>query len=43
MEAADAIVAKCGTVTGSRCDQAVAFDKCMEAEIIARDLIPTII
>lgn len=43
MEAAKAIAIKCGTVTGSRCDQAVAFDKCMEAEIKERNLDPQMI
>ena len=43
MKAAEEIAIKCGTITGPRCEQAVAFDKCMEAEIKARDLFPQMI
>ncbi|KAL7036135.1 hypothetical protein ACKWTF_008707 [Chironomus riparius] len=43
MKAAEEIATKCGSVTGSRCEQAVAFDKCIEAELKDRDLFPKMI
>jgi len=43
MKAAEEIATKCGSITGSRCDQAIEFDKCMEAEIRSRDLFPQMI
>ncbi|XP_070500103.1 general odorant-binding protein 19d-like [Chironomus tepperi] len=43
MQAAEDIATKCGSIGGSRCEQAIAFDKCMEAEMKSRDLFPQMV